>query len=62
MEDRVHAVARLNTADAVEPLLDLILRLPEETEEADFTGSLIRAARTADRRRSRPSTALPVWR
>lgn len=32
----VHALARLNTADAVEPLLDLILRLPKETEEARF--------------------------
>lgn len=32
----VHALARLNTADAVEPLLDLIVRLPEETEEARF--------------------------
>lgn len=32
----VHALAGLNTADAVEPLLDLILRLPQETEEARF--------------------------
>ena len=32
----VDALARLNTPDAVEPLLNLIVRLPEETEDARF--------------------------